>query len=45
MIDFGYDPASMRDIDPMFGTMEDMKRLIRGAHDRGEYSELFAFKK
>ncbi|CAH0393663.1 unnamed protein product [Bemisia tabaci] len=34
MIDMGYDPISMREIDPIFGTLDDMKRLIQGAHER-----------
>ncbi|XP_072159768.1 maltase A3 isoform X1 [Bemisia tabaci] len=35
MVDMGYDPISMREIDPVFGTMEDMKELIRTAHEKG----------
>jgi len=33
--DHGYDVADYRDIDPMFGTLEDMDELIASAHDRG----------
>src|SRR5262245_53136187 len=35
MRDFGYDVADYRDIDPVFGTLEDMDRLIAAAHTRG----------
>ncbi|HEV2128020.1 MAG TPA: alpha-amylase family glycosyl hydrolase, partial [Thermomicrobiales bacterium] len=34
MKDFGYDISDYRGVDPLFGTMEDAKRLIREAHDR-----------
>nr|XP_018896539.1 PREDICTED: alpha-glucosidase-like [Bemisia tabaci] len=34
MVDMGYDPLTMREIDPIFGTLEDMKNLIRASHDR-----------
>lgn len=34
MKDFGYDISDYRDIDPMFGTLNDFKELIRKAHDR-----------
>jgi len=34
-VDNGYDISDYRDIDPMFGTMEDMERLIREAKKRG----------
>lgn len=33
--DFGYDVSSYREIDPMFGTVEDVERLIQAAHARG----------
>lgn len=33
--DCGYDVADYRAIDPMFGTMDDMDRLISEAHQRG----------
>lgn len=35
MLDSGYDVADYDEIDPMFGTMEDMKRLIDEAKKRG----------
>ena len=33
--DNGYDIANYRDIYPPFGNLDDMKELIKGAHDRG----------
>jgi alpha-glucosidase len=35
MRDFGYDIADYRDIDPAFGSLADMDRLIAEAHARG----------
>jgi alpha-glucosidase len=35
MADFGYDVADHVGIDPVFGTLGDMDRLIEGAHARG----------
>ena len=35
MRDFGYDVADYRDVDPVFGTLEDADRLITAAHERG----------
>ncbi|HKK48245.1 MAG TPA: alpha-glucosidase, partial [Alkalispirochaeta sp.] len=34
-VDNGYDISDYRDIDPIFGTLEDMDRLIATAHDLG----------
>ncbi|KAJ9138376.1 Alpha-glucosidase [Pleurostoma richardsiae] len=34
-VDMGYDVADYRAIDPKYGTMEDVERLIRGLHSRG----------
>lgn len=35
MADFGYDISDYCDVDPVFGTMEDARTLIREAHRRG----------
>jgi len=34
-LDNGYDISDFRKIDPQYGTMEDMQRLIDGLHERG----------
>lgn len=34
MKDFGYDIADYRDVDPMFGSLEDFKKLVKEAHAR-----------
>lgn len=31
----GYDIADYRDIDPQYGTLQDLDNLIKGLHDRG----------
>lgn len=35
MADFGYDIADFRDVDPIFGTMADLERMIAKAKDLG----------
>ena len=34
MKDFGYDISDFKDIDPIFGTLDDFKQLLEGAHER-----------
>jgi len=35
MADFGYDVSDYKDIDPLFGDLEDFQRLVEAAHARG----------
>src|SRR5690606_17117387 len=35
MVDFGYDVADYRDVDPIFGNMDDFKNLLEAAKQRG----------
>ncbi|KOX72590.1 putative maltase H [Melipona quadrifasciata] len=34
MVDFGYDISNYKEIDSIFGTMEDFEELVKAAHDR-----------
>lgn len=34
-VDMGYDVADYRDIDPRYGTLADVEKLIEGLHSRG----------
>jgi maltooligosyltrehalose synthase len=36
MKDFGYDVEDFRDIDPLFGSMQDFDDLLAAMHDKGE---------
>jgi alpha-glucosidase len=35
MADFGYDVSNHRDVDPIFGTLDDFDRLVTASHQRG----------
>lgn len=36
MVDFGYDISDYKGIDPIFGTMEDFKKLLRSMKDKSK---------
>ncbi len=36
MKDFGYDISDFREIDPLFGTMDDFEDLVDAVHDRSK---------
>lgn len=38
MRDFGYDVEDFRQIDPIFGTMEDFDDLLASMHDKGGHA-------
>lgn len=38
-IDFGYDISDFREIDPLFGTIHDFKRLLTIAHEKGKHKK------
>lgn len=35
MVDFGYDISDFKDVDPLFGSLPDMKELIKEMHELG----------
>lgn len=36
-VDQGYDISDYRDVDPLFGTLDDFKELLDIAHNKGKY--------
>ena len=43
MKDFGYDISDFKDVDETFGTLDDIKSLIKAAHDLGTIDFLISF--
>ena len=41
MVDFGYDISDFRDIDPIFGTLEDFNDLVAAMHSKGNSESYF----
>lgn len=41
MNDFGYDVSDYREVDPLFGTMDDFNELIKVLHDKGKHNAPF----
>ena len=39
--DFGYDVTDYKDVDPIFGTMEDFRELVKQCKHRGETRSSF----
>jgi hypothetical protein len=40
MADFGYDISDFRDVDPLFGTLDDLRQLVDGIHVRGNIQRI-----
>lgn len=39
MVDFGYDISDFKDVDHLFGSLQDMKDLIKEMHELGNVSK------
>ena len=40
MKDFGYDISDFKDIDPLFGTMDDFVEMTTKAHELGNFGHI-----